>query len=284
MPDDEHIIEDTLDFYKHLADHPWHGVRQVGFDAVLSTRKDLDVYYDDGRIADLDIPLTRGKTYHIHTVWACGDFAEFLFQDDRGGETRLNGRFFDEVRTEVTVGNIRTIVAVDDEDPERHALAMQFEVFREGPDFDLEAAIGLACKDFVRNTKDGWTSWVNQGEDFDWAHFWLLVPNDVCETYGFRKLMDAPSDVRVDLHGSLVGPADLCLDDGQVTELVSALIANGNLACIDFLQDWLHVPDDIPYYNYADQYKDLLEKSIRKYANDHELWSYYMEHVAPRVA
>ena len=116
MPDNEPIIEDTLDFYKQLERHPWHGVRKVDFDAVLSTRKDLDVYYEDGRIAGLDIPLTRGKTYNIHTVWACGDFAEFLFKDDRGNETRLNGRFFDAVRAEIPVNNIRTVIAVAPED------------------------------------------------------------------------------------------------------------------------------------------------------------------------
>ena len=176
---------------------------------------------------------------------------------------------------------IKTIAAIDTDCEEGRVLNMRFEILQDVQDFDLMEAIRLACKDYVKNTKDGWKSWVNQGEDFDWNAFWREVPPNLCESHGFRKLDIVVIDARVDLHSSLVTPVDLCLNNAQITEIVNYHIKQGNLACIDFLREWLRISGEIPYYNYADQYRDLLEKSIRNHADDQEVWSYYMEFLAP---
>ena len=282
MSNTESHTENRLDFYKNLAKHPCHGIRKVDIDAILSTRKELDIYYDDSHIAGLDIALTRGKTYHIHTVWACGDFAEFLFLDNNGYEMRLNSMFFDAVNANVQPANIRTITAIDNESQTPVTLTMQFEILQENPDFDLQDAIRLACKDYVKNTRSGWKTWTNNDEVFTWRDFWRNVPDNICESYGFRKLTSVKTEPNVSLQESLVHQSDLSLNNAQVTEIINALVKQDSLACIDFLTAWQQTREEIPYYNYPDMYWDALEKAIRPRTDDPELWAYYMEHIAHR--
>lgn len=81
-------------YFADLDNHPFAGVVETNFDAMVSDAPFLDKFFNDTPNVAQVKNVTRGKWYHIHEVHAYGDVADFFFMNDNGEQACLAAFFF----------------------------------------------------------------------------------------------------------------------------------------------------------------------------------------------
>ena len=85
---------DQFDYYKYLDKHPFTGMRNVDFDAKISTSEHISKFFNGTKNFEQVRNVTQGKVYHIFKVEGMGDVAEWYFINDIGQEDVLGDYFF----------------------------------------------------------------------------------------------------------------------------------------------------------------------------------------------
>jgi hypothetical protein len=90
---------------------------------------------------------------------------------------------------------LRNVVAIERDGLDFRTLTIVFEV----PDdaFDLVEAVKKASTEYCQ-TEEGIATYRYNCHSFNWADFAMSVPNEICEKYGFKKVVDGIlSDIEV---------------------------------------------------------------------------------------
>lgn len=86
---------DQFDYYKYLDEHPFTGMRNVDFDAKISTSEHISKFFNGTKNFEQVRNVTQGKVYHIFKVEGMGDVSEWHFINDIGQEETLGSYFFE---------------------------------------------------------------------------------------------------------------------------------------------------------------------------------------------
>ena len=104
---------------------------------------------------------------------------------------------------------IKIIVATETEGLETTNLVIALDVIRD--DLNIEEAVMDACKEYCR-TEEGQRVFKVNGCNFNWGDFDAYVPNDICASYGFTKIVSNIAD-EFDFNQQLVDEEEIFSDD-----------------------------------------------------------------------
>lgn len=110
----------------------------------------------------------------------------------------------------------RNIVAIERDGLDFRALTILFEV----PDekFDIEEAARKAATEYCL-TENGRKIYDYNCSSFNWADFEMNVPNEICEKFGFRKVINGIlSDVVVNWDDELVDDSVISENDEEYND------------------------------------------------------------------
>ena len=102
---------------------------------------------------------------------------------------------------------LRTITAIERDGWDLRTLTIVFEVPNEA--FDLVEAVKKASTEYCQ-TEKGRDTYEYNCHSFNWADFTMSVPNEICEKYGFKIVVEGIlSDIEVDWDEELVDGSQL---------------------------------------------------------------------------
>lgn len=108
---------------------------------------------------------------------------------------------------------LRNVVAIERDGWDLRTLTIVFEVPNEA--FDLVEAVKKASTEYCQ-TEEGRATYNYNCHSFNWADFAMSVPNEICEKYGFKKVVDEIlSDIEVNWDEELVDESQISDEDEE---------------------------------------------------------------------
>ena len=108
---------------------------------------------------------------------------------------------------------LRTITAIERDGWDLRTLSIVFEVPDEA--FDLVKAVKKASTEYCL-TENGRATYEYNCHSFNWADFAMSVPNEICEKYGFKKVVDGIlSDIEVNWDEELIDQSQISDEDEE---------------------------------------------------------------------
>lgn len=109
---------------------------------------------------------------------------------------------------------IQTIVAVERDGLNVHAVAINLNILSEDQAFNVRQAVIDACTEFVQ-TEAGKRTYDYNCRNFNWADFESDVPNEICRKHGFEKLESFFDAMEVDWDEHLVDDTQLSSENKE---------------------------------------------------------------------